>query len=331
IILIKKIVYEKSRLFYAGLFWMLFSGIAWAQNVTVSGTVTDAATGEPISYATVSVQGTTLGTATDEQGFYSITVPPGRELTFSFVGYQTVREPVGNRVRIDIGLRSEATVLDEVIVVAYGTTTRASFTGSASVVSADQLETRSLTNLASGLEGNASGVQVTAAHGQPGESASIRIRGFGSYGASNSPLYVVDGAVYNGDLSSINPNDIASMTILKDAQSTALYGSSAGNGVVLITTKKGTSTKGTISFNVSQGISDRAYKDYKAVNIWEYYPLQWEMLKNGLISTGETAADAASQASARIVETLGGYNPYAGVANDQVVDREGNLTANSLK
>ena len=184
------------------------------------------------------------------------------------------------------------------------------------------------------MEGNTSGVQVTSALGQPGESASVRIRGFGSVNASNAPLYVVDGAVYNGDIANINPADIESMTVLKDAASTSLYGSSAGNGVILITTKKGSNTSGGagITLNISQGWSNRAYADYARVGVYDYYPLQWQMLKNSRITGGSTEADAALYASKNIASELK-YNPFMNIADNAIVGTDGRLNpaARALK
>nr|WP_277235899.1 SusC/RagA family TonB-linked outer membrane protein [Phocaeicola salanitronis] len=152
--------------------------------------------------------------------------------------------------------------------------------------------------------------------------------------ASNAPLYVVDGAVYNGDISNINPSDIESMTVLKDAASTSLYGSSAGNGVILITTKKGSNTSGGtgITLNISQGWSSRAYDDYARVGVYDYYPLQWQMLKNSRISSGDTAEEAALYASENIIDELK-YNPFVGVADTEIVGTDGRLNpaANALK
>jgi len=311
-----------------------FSVAAYAQNHRVSGVVISAEDNSPIPGATLVVEGTTTGTNADRNGQFNLSVPNNATVVVEFLGMKpqrfTVTEALSN---MRIVLESEISEIDEVIVIAYGTTTRASFTGSASVVSADKLEARPIANLASAFEGNAPGVQVTAAVGQPGSSADIRIRGFGSYGASSAPLYVVDGSIFNGDLNSINPADIASMTILKDAQSTSLYGSSAGNGVVLITTKKGSSQKGSISFNVSQGISQRAYKDYDRVNTMDYFPLQWEMLNNSYITAGKTAEEAAILASNGIYGRVGNYNPFKGVANNEIVGVDGKLNpaATTLK
>ena len=160
------------------------------------------------------------------------------------------------------------------------------------------------------------------------------MRGFGSVNASNAPLYVVDGAIYNGNIGDLNPADIESMTVLKDAASTSLYGSSAGNGVILITTKKGKTTSGTgVSLDIKQGWSTRAYKDYAKVGIRDYYPLQWQMLKNAYVSAGKDASEAAQLATTELGSTLRGYNIFKGVADDAIVGTDGKLNpaANELK
>ena len=291
--------------------------------------------GEPVIGASVLVVGTNLGTITDIDGKYEIANVPAdaKHLRISYVGMETQQVSIKPGM-IRTELRSDTEVIDEVVVVAYGTAKKSSFTGSASVVGAKNIEKRAITNATSALEGNTSGVQVTSALGQPGESASVRIRGFGSVNASNAPLYVVDGAVYNGDISNINPSDIESMTVLKDAASTSLYGSSAGNGVILITTKKGSNTSGGtgITLNISQGWSSRAYDDYARVGVYDYYPLQWQMLKNSRISSGDTAEEAALYASENIIDELK-YNPFVGVADTEIVGTDGRLNpaANALK
>ncbi len=300
-----------------------------AQVSQVTGVVISAEDNEPIVGATVLVKGTTLGTVTDVNGRYTINNVPAnaKTLVFSYVGMRTQEVGIMSGTQ-KIVMATDSELVDEVLVVAYGTQKRSSFTGSASSVGSQALEKRAITNATSAFEGNVPGVQVTAATGQPGESASVRIRGFGSVNASNSPLYVVDGAVYEGYIGDINPADIESMTILKDAASTSLYGSSAGNGVVLITTKKGKDTGGGtgVSLTINQGWSHRAYKDYAKMNAFQYYPVQWEMLKNSYISTGDDAATAAQKASANIVSTLK-YNPFKGVADDSVVGTDGKLNS----
>ena len=258
---------RKLLMIICGLFLM---GITFVDAQTrVQGAVFDEA-GEPLIGATVQIKGALHGTVTDREGRFTLLAPSNGVLVISYIGMKS--QEVSVKPNLKIVLQSDVKELDEVIAVAYGTTKRSSFTGSAATVNSNAIEKRPITNITSVLEGNASGVQTTSALGQPGSSSSLRIRGFGSVNASNAPLYVVDGAIYNGALADINPNDIESLTVLKDAASTALYGSSAGNGVILITTKRGKDGAG-VTLNMTQGGSVRAYKDYDRVNIWEYYPL----------------------------------------------------------
>lgn len=325
----------RRRLIFLLSLLVLSIGLVSAQVSKVTGVVVSAEDGEPVIGASVLVVGTNLGTITDIDGKYEIANVPAdaKHLRISYVGMETQQVSIKPGM-IRTELRSDTEVIDEVVVVAYGTAKKSSFTGSASVVGSKNIEKRAITNATSALEGNTSGVQVTSALGQPGESASVRIRGFGSVNASNAPLYVVDGAVYNGDISNINPSDIESMTVLKDAASTSLYGSSAGNGVILITTKKGSNTSGGtgITLNISQGWSSRAYDDYARVGVYDYYPLQWQMLKNSRISSGDTAEEAALYASENIIDELK-YNPFVGVADTEIVGTDGRLNpaANALK
>lgn len=314
---------------------ILSIGFTMAQVSKVTGVVVSAENGEPVIGASVLVVGTSLGTITDIDGRYEISNVPAdaKHLRISYVGMETQQVNIKPGV-IRTELRSDTEMIDEVVVVAYGTAKKSSFTGSASVVGAKNIEKRAITNATSALEGNTSGVQVTSALGQPGESASVRIRGFGSVNASNAPLHVVDGAVYNGDIANINPADIESMTVLKDAASTSLYGSSAGNGVILITTKKGSNTSegAGITLNISQGWSNRAYADYARVGVYDYYPLQWQMLKNSRITGGSTEADAALYASKNIASELK-YNPFMNIADNAIVGTDGRLNpaARALK
>lgn len=304
-----------------------------AQTKTVSGRVISGEDGEPIIGASVVATGTTSGSITDIDGNFSFNVPESaKTLTVSYVGMASqVVNITGKKMTITLSSNNE--VLDEVMVVAYGTAKKSSFTGSASVVGSKQMEKRVISNALNALEGNTSGVQVTSASGQPGSGASIRVRGFGSVNASNAPLYVVDGAVYDGNINDINPADIESMSILKDAASTSLYGSSAGNGVVLITTKAGKGNSGStgISFNIQQGWSGRAYNDYARLGVDDYMVATWEKIKNMRITAGDDAAAAAQYASANLMTLLASkgseeiYNPYKGVAATDIVNTNGQL------
>ena len=319
----KRVLFTLSCLF-------LWVGMTMAQVGRISGVVLSAEDNEPVVGASVLVKGTTQGTITDTNGRYVINnvSESSKTIVISYVGMKT-QEITIKKGEQKVYLENDAELIDEVVVVAYGTQKKSSFTGSASTVGAKSIEKRALTNVTSALEGNTTGVQVTSATGQPGESASVRIRGFGSVNASNAPLYVVDGAVYDGNIGDINPQDIESMTVLKDAASTSLYGSSAGNGVILITTKKGKETGGVgVNLTMNFGWSQRAYKDYATVGLYDYYPLQWQMLMNSYVTSGSyTASEAASLASANLISTLGGYNIFSGVSDDNVVGTDGLLTS----
>lgn len=322
---------RKKRVLFILASLFLWVDLAMAQIARITGVVISQDDNEPVVGASVLLKGTTVGSITDIDGKFTITNVPkdAKTLIVSFVGLRTKEVPVSDE-EMTIFLQSDSKLIDEVVVVAYGTQKKSSFTGSASTVGAGTIEKRAISNVTAALEGNASGVQVTSATGQPGESASVRIRGFGSVNASNSPLYVVDGTIYNGSIGDINPADIESMTVLKDAASTSLYGSSAGNGVILITTKKGKGDSGTnINLTINQGWSNRAYKDYAKIGVWEYYPIQWQMLKNSYISSGKSAEEAAQLASANIGSTLK-YNPFKGVADDAIVGTDGTLNPAAL-
>lgn len=185
----------------------------------VTGTVISAEDDSPVTGASIVVAGTTQGTITDLDGRFSLDVDKNARLIISYVGMRTQETVAQQNMRIV--LNSDSQAIDEVVVVAYGTAKKSSFTGSASTVGAALMDKRPLSNALTALEGNTSGVQMTSALGQPGESAKVRIRGFGSVNADNEPLYVVDGAIFTGDIASISPSDIESMSILKDAASTS--------------------------------------------------------------------------------------------------------------
>ncbi len=300
-----------------------------AQVRRVSGNVTDAADGAPVPGVSVVVKGTTLGTVTSLDGTYQLDVPAtANALVFSFVGMRTQEVPITGNV-VNVAMVTETFGVDEVLVVAYGTAKKSSFTGSAERVDAEKLEKIQTASVAKALEGAASGVQVTGGNGQPGSSANIRIRGIGSVNASSAPLYVVDGAPFDGSLNSINTNDIESITVLKDATSAALYGSRGANGVIIITTKKGAAGKSSVNVKASLGGVSRAIPEYDRVTIPEYYELMWEGWRNSLViankQTPENAAILASGGTTNgIVAKLGGYNSY-NVANDKLIGLDGKL------
>lgn len=199
--------------------------------------------------------------------------------------------------------------IDEVVVIAYGKAKRTSYTGSVATISSDKINNRPVTNITKALEGQVPGVQAVSASGQPGAAASVRIRGVGSISASSDPLYVVDGIPFDGNINSISPNDIESISVLKDATASSLYGSRGANGIIIITTKSGKKGESRVNFNISQGFSSRAVKDYKQVSTDQYFQLYWEALRNGYKSDKISLQQAGQMASDNLVNALG-INPY---------------------
>ena len=204
----------------------------YAQDKTISGVITGD-DGSPIPGASVIVKGTTRGTVTDVDGKYSLLVPEDATVVISFIGMQSQEVAVSGQSTVSVTLTAESREIDEVMVVAYGVQKKSAYTGAASEIKADKIENRQISNVSSALVGTMAGVQTLQTSGQPGESATVRIRGISSINGVNSPLYVVDGVPFDGDMSSINSQDIATMTVLKDAVSTSLYGARGSNGVVM--------------------------------------------------------------------------------------------------
>lgn len=317
---------------FNGILTLLFAlmvQITFAQEKTISGVVSDAS--GPLPGVSVVIKGTSKGTQTDFDGQYQISAKVGDVLTFSFVGMKSVTRTVAASNLINVSMEEDSSLLEEVIVVAYGTAKKSDFTGSATQIKGEDLELRPISNISSAVEGASAGVAVTSASGQPGSGQDIQIRGIGSFSASSSPLYVVDGIVFSGFINSINPNDIESLTILKDASSTALYGNKAANGVVMITTKSGKNKKGQFTFNAASSVVDRSIPEYDRLDASQYYEVMWEALRNSRALPGKnTDAEitaANSYASANIQKELLG-NPF-NVANDQIVGVDGKINPNA--
>ncbi|MBV6645650.1 MAG: TonB-dependent receptor [Cyclobacteriaceae bacterium] len=309
------------------LLFMVFLSIIFsikAQERTLSGQVTDD-TGEAIPGVNVLVKGSAVGTATDLDGNYRLSIPADAEtLVFSFIGLLSQEVQIGSRAVIDVEMQSDVTQLSEVVVIAYGTANRKSFTGSLGEVEAAQIEKRPLANVTGALVGTVSGVQANAGSGQPGAAPNIRIRGIGSVNNGSEPLYVVDGVPYDQSLANLNINDIQSMSVLKDAASAALYGARAANGVVMITTKTGKKGKPTLNLKILQGVTSRAIPEYERVSAKEYYPLMWEAYRNSLSISGSTDQTTANQMATNNIAGLLGYNPFD-VAGNQIVNTSGEL------
>jgi len=279
----------KKKIILFNLIMCIGIQMIFAQNIRITGKVTEESTGQPMPGVTIQIKGTSQGTATDLDGSYSIQVTgPDAVLEFSFVGYAQQEITVGNKTTIDVALVESTQSIDDVIVIAYGTARKVSFTGSAAAVQNEEIERVPVTSFEKALAGSVAGVTVAETSGQPGSGSEIRIRGMGSFSASNSPLYVIDGvpmineALDEGGnlMSTLNPGDIDNITILKDAAAASLYGSRAANGVILITTKTGRSGDTKYNIKSSLGYSDFAVENYKAASGDDFVMLMRESLEN---------------------------------------------------
>ncbi len=307
----------RKLLFGSWLLSLFFCLSVMAQDATISGRVTSSDDGSALPGVSVQVKGTTRGTTTDANGRYTISASPRSTLVFSFIGFTNQEVAVGNRSNVTVTLESSANALNEVVVTGYGgTVNRREFTGASSKVSGSTIANLPVGSFDKALAGRAAGVQVTSANGVPGGAIQIRIRGIGSISAGSDPLYVVDGVQINSTnnssftstnpLAFLNPNDIESVEILKDAAAASIYGSQAANGVVLVTTKRGKAGKTQITLNYYKGLAD-PIKKLDVLNTQQWIQLRTENLVNA-----GTAADAARSTvlqTLRLISVPGAANP----------------------
>jgi len=303
----------------------------YGQSKRVEGVVTDD-TGQPVTGATVIVKGhPTVGVITDIDGKFVLNgIPEGsKQLVISFIGMETAE--VNIKPKVSVSLLNDERLLEETIVVAFGEQKKSSFTGSAAVVDSKKLETKQLTNVISGLQGEAAGVQMANNSGDPNSTPAIRIRGFSSINAGNDPLIIVDGAPYDGGWNNLNPNDVESVTVLKDAASNALYGARGANGVIMITTKKGQAGKATITFDLKWGANSRLNRDYNTITEpGLYYEMHYKALYNYYRNTKSLGAFEAHQ---KANDALGadanegglGYICYTVPDNQYLIGENGKL------
>ena len=283
-----------KKIFSVMLTLVLGMSMAFAQTRTVTGTVTSAEDGQPVVGASVFVKGATnVGVVTDLDGKFVLNGVPtsATTLVVSSIGMITKEVPVAAVVNVVLDADSE--VLEEAVVtIAYGAAKKSTLTGAISQVNSESIQTRPASNVATVLEGSVSGVQVNSTYGAPGDDPSIRIRGFGTINGDASPLYVLDGVPFSGNVSDLNPADIESITVLKDAASAALYGNRASNGVILITSKKGSQGKLNMSIDVRQGTYSRGIPEYSRVNAKQWMNVAWANMYNQRIEAGKTPDEA---------------------------------------
>ena len=260
---------------FLALLILMYSFAAFAQGIQVKGVVTSADDGQPIPGVSVVIKGTTNGTITDVDGNYTISAQGSSTLIFSFVGMKSQEILVNNQSKINVVLATENTNIDEVVVVGYGVQKKSVVTAAISSVTSAQLANETPTRIEDVMKGRVSGVQITQSSGQPNSDSKVRIRGIGTVNSSD-PLYIVDGMPVGGGINYLNPTDIQSIEILKDAASAAIYGARAANGVVLVTTKSGTSGKATVSYDFSYGWQN-PWKKKAVLNAQEYMTIMNEM------------------------------------------------------
>ena len=314
---------------------MLVTSLAQAQNLTVTGVVKDSSTDEPVPFASIRVDGTMTGGMTDIDGAYSISAPADGVLIFSSIGYKDTVVPVEGNAKHDVLLTPDTEMLEETIVVAFGTATKESFTGSATVVKSEDITKVQSSDVTRALEGMVAGVQMTTSSGSLGSSPSIQIRGTSSISAGTAPLYIVDGVPYNGDMNNLNSADIESMTVLKDAASNALYGARGANGVIMITTKKAKRGEATVNVDAKWGLNTKALRSYDYIKDPKlYYEAHYQALYNyyrleqGMSNTDANLKAAANVAGSSDVGGLG-YLTYTVPAGQNLIGTNGKFNPNA--
>ena len=294
-------------------------GLVNAQIAKVTGTVISEEDGLPVVGASIVVKGTTQGTVTDLDGKFTLENLPSsaKTLMISFIGLRT--QEVAVKPVLTISLKPDAEVLDEVMVVAYGTAKKSSFAGSAATMRGDKIQKSQVSDVSKALEGAVAGVQIASSSGSPGTSASIRIRGIGSISSSQEPLIVVDGVPYEGSLNSISTQDIESLTVLKDAAANSMYGARGSNGVIIITTKGSKSGKARINFEARFGTNQRGVPTYDVMtDAGMYYEMMYESYRNAL--QGNIDGDPNKYAAENLIGKILKYNKFKGVADNALID-----------
>ena len=320
----RKLTFLLACLFLIGV------GLVNAQSKSVSGKVISAEDGQPVIGASVMVKGTTTGTITDVNGKFTVTMnSSSKVLIISYVGMKTIEIEAKNNSTIELEVDSK--LIDEVIVVAFGTAKKSAFTGSAKVLDSEQLSKSQVSSVTNALAGAVPGLQLTSSNGSPSATASIKIRGFSSLNAGNDPLIIVDGAPYSGDMANLNPNDVESMTVLKDAASNSLYGARGANGVIMITTKKANRTgDAVITLDTKFGANTRALQSYNLITEpAQYYEMHFGALNNYHMNRGLSADASWLKANTDLFGDQGngglGYNVYTYPQGEMLIGKNGKL------
>ena len=313
---------------------LMFVGFAAAQNKQITGTVTGP-DGNPVAGASVAVDGTSLGTTTDVRGGFTLSAPANGTLIVSFIGYNDEHVAINGKTVLDIKMKESTHDVGDVIVVAFGEAKREAFTGSAAVLKSDDITKSQTTNAVDALNGKVAGVQIINASGQPGTaSPTVLIRGISSIEAGKEPLIVVDGMSFAGGLNDINPSDIESMSVLKDAAAAALYGARGANGVILINTKRAKSRDAIVNVDIKVGVNQRAKQDYDYItNPGQHYETHYAMLRNYYHNErGMSSFEAHQRANQLLTSSNSGglaYNVFNVPDGQTLIGLNGKLNPNA--
>lgn len=320
-----------KKQFFLTLISFLLCSIVLAQSGEIKGLVISKTDNEPLIGVAIIVAGSSNGTVTDIDGKFTLkNVTPESILQVSYVGFEPQSITVGSNTTLNIILQENTNSLDEVVVVGYGAVKKSSMVGAISTVTAKEIEKRPITSVGAAFYGAAPGMMATSSSGVPGDDPLVRIRGFGTINSSSEPIIVVDGAIFEISLRTLNPQDIESISVLKDASATAIYGSRGANGVILVTTKQGKKDHDTFTVTVNQGINTRFIPQYEDVSPQEYYQLMYEAKRNSLVYGSNiplaNATALAAQGGQYKGETYNSifdelkYNPFYGIDNNDIIN-----------
>jgi len=299
-------------------------GYTFAQSGQVTGKVTDSK-GSALPGVTVISEGASSASQTDNFGHYETTGERGKKLTFKLIGYLEKTITISSTT-VDVQLEMSDIGLDEVVVTAYGVQNKEAITGAVVSVSAKEIEKRPVSSVTAVLEGTAPGIQVNNSYGEPGSSPDIQVRGFGSVNKSSSPVYVVDGVIFGGNISDLNPSDIESVSVLKDATSATLYGNRGANGVIVITTKKGNTGQPELSILANVGTFSRGIPEYDKLDAKQFMEASWQGYRNQLLTANSswTLEQANAAANSGIISSVLKTNIFS-VDDDKLFDANGKL------
>ncbi len=288
---------------------LLISAATASAQKRITGRVLDS-NGDPVVGASVRVEGLNILTTTNDKGTFTLNSVPSsaKRIKVTYIGKETQSVNIAGNVKVV--MKDADHSFDEAVVVAYGTAKKSAFTGSLSQIKSEKIEQRVTSNVSNALSGQMAGVQTFTSSGQPGSGSTIRIRGIGSINSSNSPLIVVDGMPYDGALSSINPMDIETISVQKDAAANAIYGARGANGVIMVTTKQGRDRDAIVTLDAKWGSNHRAMPNYKTIGVQNYYETAYRALYNSKALHGATSADAYKYANQQLFSSEGGGVGY---------------------